>query len=1319
MTRDNPTVKDSPMESRQKAHKTRVAKATRGIVIALAAFTVIVLIFALFFSAPLVQRYGLPAASAALGKSGFHLDAGWVEGRPITGVTFGDFRIIHTGADGDSVTVFRADTLRVEYEPLRLIRKEWRIESVYLANPEITLIRPPEGGILLPGLKGPRKSGRRGSGPTVEIQRIELADGLLTISKEAEDEIFLNMDIACSFVRDPWSVRIGLEHGSFRMPGRNLDVLSTSADLTIKQGVLYMSEGFVQLPTSAISFDGDISFKDKTRYNIDCKGRPYDVPELAAILKQSWPTGVLEGEASVYGPSDSLAISALVDGTVERFTLEALDVDCLRRQSGFSFSAVRGLVNGARVDAEGGIAGGALDFEVDFKGLDASNGFFPGVPFPETDLTGSSHVFHPRGGAPWEVRASMKGGHVAGFEFGSLFFAGDVVSDLVTADSIHVDRADMAAEASGRIGTGHSGEIALEYRTQVDSLDYAARWLSGRELQGSLTATGTLSGPSSDPVLKAAGALGWVGRGPARLDGGAFEATVDGLADPGPIEFRVSGGELSVGGVPLGDLVLSGVYDGGELSVPAFRLERADSSASGAFTLRGSDGVLEADIKRLDFALDGVQWSSGQPFSFTYGSDVYSVQGFRGSSGSGVLALSGRLDRRNEYIELNVAGTGMQMSLFNLTSTGISEGSASGELILRGPLSGPAGSASLSWTGARAFGREVREVALRCDVDGDGISIERLWLDSSSGSCLLSGRVEARLDLPEIVTGGVRDLADRAASSPIDLFCSVSDLDLDWLAQAASLERQLSGTVSVSAEISGSLEDPTLDLELQATGLNASGLTLDSVSGTLEYADGRLLASEAGVTRGEVTAIVDGYLPLSIGLRDGIRILSGNPMALEVKVTAGDFGVLADVWDRLGAASGTFVLDATIAGTPDAPSLSGSGRLEKCAVRLAGMEEQFRNISCQYTLRGERVEIFGITGAQGKNGTFGGFGEVRLAWPGIKDYSFDITFRQMPVLTPMDYDAIVSGELVVTAHPLDRGKLIPKVAGRVVVEGATYIGGIGESAELENAGAPAGTISPRWLADLDVEIPGNLAVSNPNADLLLEGDILLIKDFDGVKPRGDLRVVSGAYYLLNTEFTVTSGTISFGEAVGVNPDLDITAETVLGPDESGIEERIYVHLTGTARDPEIRVSSTSGYSETDIYNMLLAGTLWGQGPQEAGDPNISALATNTLFTAIDARLRDLFGRRPPVTIDLTRRQYTREGAGEAETRISLGRNLSRRLFLRYEQGFSAITAREVNLDYRVNRYLLLRSQIINNPERGIREESGSELNFDIKLRYEF
>jgi hypothetical protein len=1309
--------KDGAAEQGARKGPRRGVRAAKGVLIGLAGFTLILLVFALFFSAPLVQRYGLPAASTALSASGFSLKAAWVSGRPMTGVTFGDFRIVHKGAGGDSVTVFQADTLTVRYDIRRLLRKQWRIESVYLASPKITLIRPPEGGVLLPGLVGGGKKARRGSGPTVEIREIVLSDALLTISKRDGEEIFKDMDISCSYLRDPWSTKIGLARASFEMPGRSLDVTYTSADLSLKQGVLHMDGGVVKLPSSDISFDGSISFEDEVRYAIDCTGHPYDVPELAAILNQRWPEGLVEGAAGVSGPADSLAISAMLSGTVERFGLKDIDVECLRRDTGFSFSKIEGVVNGARIDATGRV-GGALNFDINFAGLDASEGFFPDVSFPPTDLTGVADVSH-RGRGPWKIVAAMSSGEVADFEFGSLFFRGDVVPGVVTADSIHVARPELSAEAAGTIGVGPGGEMSLGFHASLESVEYAADWLGAGELHGSLDATGTLSGPSADPVLAAAGPLRWVGRGPARLDGGTFDATVHGLGGQAPIDFSVSGGEVSLDSVRVGTLALRGTYENGELRVPRFSIERGDSSAAGSFSLRGSSGHVHTDFDSLSLALDGIRWRAEPPFTFAYDEGVYSLQGLRFYSGGGALALSGRLDDRQKQIEMNVAATGMEVSSFRLGGGEIKGGTASGQMSLKGPLSRPNGEASLKWVGARALNTDLNEITLRCDIDGAGISVERLWIDSSAGSCLITGRAGIAVDLARILAGRWRSLAEAAETAPLELTASVSSLDLGWLGETASVGGELSGTVSVTGSVYGSLERPTLDLDLRVDELSAGGVSTDLITGAFEYEDGRLRLSGVKASRGNVTALVDGYLPVSIGSRDGIALLNKDPMAFDVDVTPGDFGVAAEVWDGLARSSGTFAVDATVTGTPSAPVFSGSGWAEKCAFRLVGMEEEYRDVRCKYTLRGDKIEVTEVSGREGKDGSFKGSGVVTLAWPGVVDYNFDFTFQQMAVLTPVDFDAIVSGEAAVTAYSLGGGKLIPQIAGRVVVDEASYVGEVGGPVELSESAAAVGTVTPSWLADMEIEIPGTATVSNPDASLLLAGDILLIKDFDGVKPRGELTVVSGDYYLVNTDFNVTSGTITFGEAVGINPDLDITAETVLPNAQTGIDETIYVHLTGTASEPTIRVSSTSGYSETDIYNMLLAETLWGQGPQEAGGPDISALATNTLFSAIDARLRDLFGSRPPVTIDLTRRQYTSQGTGDVETRISVGRNLSRRLFVRYEQGFSAITSREVNLDYRVNRYLLLRSQIINNPDRGIREASGSEINFDLKLRYEF
>lgn len=1316
--------------------RSRAAKFGRGATIGFVAFFLIVAVFALFFSAPMIRTYGLPSANEALKSKGFSLTAASVSGRPITGVTMIDFEIKHAYPGQDSVTVFRADTLTVKYNIGRFFRKDWRIDYVRLANPEILLISPPEGGVLLPGLVGKRssdgaaggdssaagESGGRGRGPTVDIRRIDLANAVLRVSTVGGEEVFRDMDLTCYYRRTPWETEIGLKKASFEMPGRHFSITHTAADMVLKQGVLYMENGVAKLPSSDIDFSGNISFKDKVRYDIDCAGHPYDVPELALIIKNNWPAGRMEGEASVYGPGDSLSIAATVSGTVERFTLEGVDVKCLRGARDFTFSRIQGVVNGTKLAATGRIREDAQSFDIHFSGLDASHGFFPSVKeFPPTDLDGFAAVRHPGARAAWFIEALMHNGHVAEFEFADLYFSGNVNDLRIAADSIFVGRPEMRAYAKGKIGLGPSGQMDLTFKADLDSLDYSAAWLGAGELHGSLRATGNLSGPSADPVLSAWGPLGWVGRGPATLEGGTFEAVVQGLADPVPIRFSLNGGDATFNSWPLGVLTLRGLYEKRGLEVPYFHLAKGDSTAEGSFFMHGEKGDVITEFDHLDFQLNGLDWRSDHPFTFTYEEGTYSLQGFRLTHGDGTLAVSGMVDDRQKQVELNVAATGMQVTSLSFPGGEFTGGTISGALSLTGPISAPSGKASVTWTGTKAFDREVREMALKCELQPGELSIERLWVDFEEGASLITGRADFTLDLAEIFSGGVRDLLDRTTGSRIDLSLSITDLDLGWVGGLVSDDPGISGVVSLSGAVKGSLVNPVLDINVNADSLSARGLSIDSFSGAFEYSEGTLRASRARLKRGNVSAVLEGYLPVLIGSGTGVKLLSENPMALEVDVTPGDFAVVGEVWDRLARSSGSFVVDATVTGTPSAPVLSGSGWFKDCAMRLAGMEEEYRNVSCKYMLNGDMIEVTEIVGEEGKKGSFRGSGVIRLSWPGISDYNFDIKFEQMAVLTPIDYDAIVSGELIITTFPLDNGKLIPQIAGNLVVDEGSYTGALGGASEIGDDPAAAGTVTPSWFADLEIVIPGNLVVNNADADLLLAGDVIVTKDFNGVQPRGDLQVVSGTYYLVNTEFEVTSGTISFGEAVGVNPDLDITAETVLGSDESGFEETIYIHLTGTAREPRITVSSTSGYSETDIYNMLLAGTLWGQGPQEVGGPDISVLATNTLFNAIDARLRDILGTRPPVTIGLTREQNLGQGEtpSTAETRISVGRNLSRRLFLEYEQGFSAITRREVNLDYRVNRFLLLRSQIINNPERGIREESSSEINFDMKLRFEF
>jgi hypothetical protein len=73
--------------------------------------------------------------------------------------------------------------------------------------------------------------------------------------------------------------------------------------------------------------------------------------------------------------------------------------------------------------------------------------------------------------------------------------------------------------------------------------------------------------------------------------------------------------------------------------------------------------------------------------------------------------------------------------------------------------------------------------------------------------------------------------------------------------------------------------------------------------------------------------------------------------------------------------------------------------------------------------------------------------------------------------------------------------------------------------------------------------------------------------------------------------------------------------------------------------------------------------------------------------------------------------------------IAVGRYMSEDLYLKYQQGLSVTSAREVDIEYRISNLFLLRSQIIKHQApRGISGSSRrttDEINFDLKFRIEY
>ena len=115
---------------------------------------------------------------------------------------------------------------------------------------------------------------------------------------------------------------------------------------------------------------------------------------------------------------------------------------------------------------------------------------------------------------------------------------------------------------------------------------------------------------------------------------------------------------------------------------------------------------------------------------------------------------------------------------------------------------------------------------------------------------------------------------------------------------------------------------------------------------------------------------------------------------------------------------------------------------------------------------------------------------------------------------------------------------------------------------------------------LTFPLTGDFALRNSQIDAYLSGELSLTKF--GNKPSdfgGELYVRDGKFYYYGDVFTITEGYMVLDKK-GFNPYFDISAQTKIN------QEQIYIQLVGHLDNPQLVLESSSGFSESDIVELL-------------------------------------------------------------------------------------------------------------------------------------
>ncbi len=289
-----------------------------------------------------------------------------------------------------------------------------------------------------------------------------------------------------------------------------------------------------------------------------------------------------------------------------------------------------------------------------------------------------------------------------------------------------------------------------------------------------------------------------------------------------------------------------------------------------------------------------------------------------------------------------------------------------------------------------------------------------------------------------------------------------------------------------------------------------------------------------------------------------------------------------------------------------------------------------------------------------------------------------------------------------------RGKDTISIAGTIeVLEGKVF-----QEFVFADIGDAESNLEDEILMDYKLNFPikGEVTFQNSQIDALVTGELSLSQfaEYD-IDFGGEVSVVEGSFFYYRDEFKGLKGQVQFDDK-GFNPFLDLSAYRMID------DERIDIHLGGLLDDIDLTLISSSGYSESDILELLT----WGKRfeDQEFTYNEFGNQAYSLLGSILEGQLEKNLKEMSGVSklgivddIDISGAAGLINPSAQEDFEVTAKRKLSDKTSLNvsYRRSFSLSSPNQskVGLEYKLNRNF---SVVGNMDEEG---------KFHLKYRYRY
>jgi autotransporter translocation and assembly factor TamB len=349
------------------------------------------------------------------------------------------------------------------------------------------------------------------------------------------------------------------------------------------------------------------------------------------------------------------------------------------------------------------------------------------------------------------------------------------------------------------------------------------------------------------------------------------------------------------------------------------------------------------------------------------------------------------------------------------------------------------------------------------------------------------------------------------------------------------------------------------------------------------------------------------------------------------------------------------------------------------------MSEKISDLTGSVLVEEGRVVLSDLEGRMG-NGSLSLGGEIDWRQEPVK-LDLALGGRKIVFVVPEIAKALINTDLVLSGDFEN-----PRLSGKVDFLKARYfrefknkirnIPGLSpEGGEEEKKERSAG---PDWDAmalDIWVNAADRFWISNSMAELensvsLHAGGTVKNPDLDG-----EVNLLRGEVTYFNRRFELFSGRI-FNISPGISPVLEAQAEVSVG------STRIYLLLEGPLRKPTLQLTSLPPYSQEDLFALLTVGYTRSSLEEQKGE-NLAIGAAIVLSTPVIEQIRE--GAQEVTGLEIFQVEPS-FGEELGTARVTVGTQLSDRLYMSASQNIGVTEEQQVRLEYQLHDYISVLGQ---------------------------